>query len=256
MNMSDSGKSRRLSPAEMRKKKIKRFAIGSIPFGIYILSVALISVGILQYIEQESLLAIFLTKRDAQPVYAAHGDDWDDVINTDATKPTEGEIEAVPTPEVEGERLRVPFYYIGEQIGVLRIPSVEIDVSVMQGDRESEFRLGAGHYPGSLLPGQDGNILLAAHRTNHFRNFYYLEMGDEVEFATTYGRFQYKITDMFLIDGNDHSIAGETDEEQLTMYTCYPFGYIGNAPQRFVVVADLISSELYQHDDIAGSEAE
>jgi sortase (surface protein transpeptidase) len=40
------------------------------------------------------------------------------------------------------------------------------------------------------------------------------------------------------------------------MYTCYPFGYIGNAPQRFVVVADLISSELYQHDEIAGSEAE
>lgn len=243
-------KRKKLSRKQLRKKRIKRFGIGTLPFVIFLVSLILISIGVVQYVEQESIFAIFLTKRDAQPIYAFHGDDWLDYINRPTTPPTEGEIQPVPTPVAQDERLRVPFFYIGEQIGVLRIPSVEIDVAVLQGDREAEFRLGAGHYTGSLLPGQGGNILVGAHRTSYFRNFEYLDIGDEIEFAATYGRFHYEIVDMFLIDGNDHSIGLPTDDEQLTLYTCYPFGYIGNAPQRFVVIAHPVESDIYEYTEV------
>lgn len=245
-------KRRRLTAAEFRRKKIKRFAISSIPFVIILISLSLISVGMLQYIVQESILSIFLTKRDAIPVTASA----EQIVKVPVTELTEGEVKPVPTQADPDERLQVPFYYIGDQIGIIRIPSVDIEVAALQGDREDEFRIGAGHYIGSLLPGQGGNILIGAHRTSYFRNFEYLELGAEIEFATNYGRFNYVVDDMFLIDGNDHSIGNPTQEEQLTLYTCYPFGFIGNAPQRYVVVASLVDSEIYYLDETAESEAE
>ena len=245
-------KRRQLTPAEFRRKKIKRFAIGTIPFFIILISLSLISVGLLHYIEQESILSIFLTKRDAIPVTAS----TEQIATTPITELTEGEVKPVPTQADPAERLQVPFYYIGDQIGIIRIPSVDIEVAALQGDRENEFRIGAGHYTGSLLPGQGGNILIGAHRTSYFRNFEYLELGAEIEFATNYGRFTYEVDDMFLIDGKDHSIGEPTKEEQLTLYTCYPFGFIGNAPQRYVVVSKLVDSEIYYLDETAESEAE
>ena len=161
---------KKLSRTQLKRRKMKQFLIGSLPFMLVLASLVLISIGVARYIEQESVISIFLTRRDARPVYAFDGDDWSDFINQTQVPPTEGETQPVPTPQAEQERLRVPFYYIGDQVGVMRIPSVDIDVAVLQGDREAEFRLGAGHYPGSLFPGQGGNILIGAHRTSYFRN--------------------------------------------------------------------------------------
>lgn len=228
-----------------RIRRLKRLGLVSVPFVLVLAGLTLLSVGFFSYVEQESVLALFLVRRDAIQRFEYHGDDWNDFARpTEAPLPPLETHVIKPTEPEETGRLKVPFYYIGQQFATLSIPSVDIEVAVLQGDREREFKRGAGHYPGSFFPGQGGNILLAAHRTSHFRNFEYLEVGAEVFVETTYGRFVYRVDELRITEGDDQSIANDTPYEQLTMYTCYPFIYFGNAPQRFVVICSLVESEV------------
>lgn len=228
-----------------------RLLIGSIPYVLFLIGIIMISISFFQYVVNQSALALFLTDRGRVASANWNGSDWSETETTPTHNPTQTppletnnpQITPQSTPEpapTESEHLIVPFFYISDKIGTLNIPSVDIKVDVLQGDREAELRLGAGHYPGSYLPGQNNNILIAAHRTTHFRNLEYLEVGDNIYFETTYGMYVYNIDEIRIIDGNDNSVAGETAKEQLTLYTCYPFVYFGNAPNRFVVIASLV----------------
>lgn len=239
---------RRVSKAEYKKKKKARFIVSLmmavLPFALFITGLSLISIGIFRYVEQESPLSLFLNAR--KPAAAGlHGAGWDQSPVTVTPSPTETAAEPVKPVATNREgRLITPFFYIGDQFGTIRIPSVKIEVKAFQGDSEQEFRKGAGHFTGSYLPGQDGNILIAGHRTSYFRNFEYLKINDLVHFDTTYGRFTYQVREFRIISGNDASIADQTGKEQLTMYTCYPFTYVGNAPKRYVVFCDLIEKAV------------
>lgn len=223
---------------------------GSIPYVLFLIGLTVLSIGFFRYVENESVLSLFLTDRGRVVSVSAGVPNWNDALPSptpEATVPPEptetpDDTEPSNTPEpivTEPERLIVPFYYIGDKIGTLNIPSVNVEVDVFQGDREAEFRLGAGHYPGSYFPGQSNNILIAAHRTTYFKNLETLEVGDPIQFDTTYGTYNYVVEEILIIDGDDNSVAAETNREQLTLYTCYPFNYFGNAPNRFVVIAVL-----------------
>jgi len=223
----------------IRRHKIRKVLAAMIPFVLFLVGISLVSVGFFAYIENESILAIFITSRDKGSSI--------DYYNLDAAEA--GASAAVQTETVtaisQDGRLIVPYYYQADQIGTIRISSVDIDVGVYQGDSEDELKLGAGHYFASLLPGQDGNIVVAAHRTTYFRNLENLKTGDEVEFDTTYGQYTYQVREIKILDGSEFgTIAKPADQEQLTLYTCYPFTYIGNAPKRYVVRCDLIKAEL------------
>lgn len=242
---------RRSHAQHVRRKRIhraQRLLLGLLPFVIFLVGLTLTASSAVQYLEQESALGLFLTSRDEAADVVLHGTGWE--ATAAVTEPT-----AAPTAETtavskalynDDGQLIVPFFYIGDQFGVISIPSVDIQVKAYQGDREKEFRKGAGHYPGSLFPGQDGNILVAGHRTTYFRKFEYLKLGDLVYFQTTYGRFTYQVQAFKIIGGSDSSIGADTSQEQLTMYTCYPFTYIGNAPKRFVVICSLIEKQVTQ----------
>lgn len=226
-----------------RLRRLKHLGLAAIPFVLFLVGLILVSIGFVRYLEQESALALFLVSRDADRPQSFDAVSWT-ALPTDAPLPPIETHVIKPTEPESTERLKVPFYYIGQQFGTLIIPSVEINLPVLQGDREREFKRGAGHFPGSFFPGQGGNILLAAHRTNHFRNFEYLTVGDEVVVETTYGRFVYRIDELRITDDKDPDIVAETGKERLTMYTCYPFIYVGNAPQRFVVFCSLVESDV------------
>jgi len=135
---------------------------------------------------------------------------------------------------------------VGGRIGTIRFPRIGNEGKAFQGDAEAQFRLGAGHSNGSYMPGQDGNIIFGAHRTNYFRKLEYVVVGDKVEFNAVYGNFTYRIDEIRIINGGDNSIAAATDEERLTLYTCYPFVFIGNAPKRYVVICSLVESEIFK----------
>jgi len=143
------------------------------------------------------------------------------------------------------ERLVAPFFYEGDKFGTISISSINMEVNAYQGDSEDEFQLGAGHYNGSFFPGQDGNIVMASHSTTYFCPLENLKTDDLVEFDTTYGHFTYQVREIQILEKKDFNmIVAETDKEQLTMYTCYPFICVGHAPNRFVVMCDLIASAL------------
>jgi LPXTG-site transpeptidase (sortase) family protein len=234
-------RSREFHARRRRQQIVRRLSFGLLPYGLFLIGLAFLAISFFQYVEQDSIVALFLTSRDSAADLVLHGSGWQDPQET--TGPA---AETTPQSAYTNEQgtLIVPFFYVGDKFGKLRIPSVDIAVNAYQGDSESEFRKGVGHYTGSMYPGQDGNILIAGHRTSYFRNFEYLKIGDLVYFDTTYGKFTYKVREFKIIQGTDQSVAAPLDHEQLTMYTCYPFSYIGNAPKRFVVICDLVEKKV------------
>jgi len=225
-----------------RIRKGKRLLTAMIPFIIFMVGISLLSVGFFAYVENESVLALFITSRDNVPADTLHG--LDSSVSLPSVSLPSAPTETTALVSEPGTTLVVPFFYDGDQFGTISIPSVDIAVNAYQGDSEDEFQLGAGHYAGSFFPGQGGNIVIASHRTTYFRPFEDLKTGDLVEFETTYGHFTYQVREIKILKDDFSEIVKATPKEQLTMYTCYPFTYIGNAPNRFVVMCDLIESEL------------
>lgn len=129
----------------------------------------------------------------------------------------------------------------GEKFGDLVIASAGIDYPVFNGDSDDQLNKGIGHYFGSRYPGENGKVVVAGHRNTLFKNLGKVQVGDRVVFKTTYGTYTYNVSGIRIAKGNDKTITDAADgKETLTMYTCYPFNYIGNAPERYVVTCDLV----------------
>jgi LPXTG-site transpeptidase (sortase) family protein len=229
-------RSRKYHTQRKHLRLVRSLSLAVLPYALFLIGLTLISISFFSYVENESILAMFLTQRDEVQALT-------DLSPINLNTPAETTAPQTAATNATG-RLIVPFFYIGDQFGTIKIPSVEIDVGAYHGDSEKEFRKGVGHYAGSYFPGQGGNILIAGHRTSFFRNFEYLKIGDPVYFETNYGNFTYEVSEFKIIDGKDNSIANDTTSEQLTMYTCYPFTYVGSAPQRYVVICSLVKAEV------------
>lgn len=129
------------------------------------------------------------------------------------------------------------------QYARLLCDTLDMDVKIYWGDSDEVFREGAGQYIGSFLPGYGGVILLGAHDSMYFEPLQNVKEGDIFVIRTNYGEFQYKVTGTKVASDNDDEVFNYiSDEEQLVMYTCYPFGtLIGVKDQRFYVFADKVS---------------
>jgi len=127
-------------------------------------------------------------------------------------------------------------------VGRLEIPHVGLSVVVMHGDDEETLSTAAGHLPDTPMPWQAGNSAIAAHRDTFFRPLKDVRQGDEVRLVSRRGTFIYKVRDARVISPKDVSVLKATSSPTLTLLTCYPFFYVGNAPKRYVVQADLIAS--------------
>ena len=127
----------------------------------------------------------------------------------------------------------------GDTLAVLRIPARNIEVPVFDSTEETALNRGSGHIAGTALPGEKGNVGIAAHRDGFFRGLKDVEIGDEIELMTLGGRQSYRVFDLQIVDPLDVSVLGPIDNDVVTLVTCYPFYYMGPAPDRFVVRATL-----------------
>lgn len=130
---------------------------------------------------------------------------------------------------------------IGQIIATLEIPRLKRIVDVFEGTQKAQLSQGAGHYSGSVLPGYRDNSVIAGHRDSVFSQFGSLKKGDKLYVSTGYGNFTYTIVSLKIVDAKDKTVIVPTTQARLTLSTCYPFRYIGNAPQRFIVGAVLTS---------------
>lgn len=131
---------------------------------------------------------------------------------------------------------------VGDLIATLEIPRLKRVVKVYEGTQDSQLKLGAGHYLGSVLPGYKDNSVIAGHRDSVFSQFGSLRKRDRLIVTTTYGKFTYVIISLKVVEAKDRTVIIPTTYARLTLSTCYPFRYIGNAPQRFIVGATLVSN--------------
>ncbi|WP_226529705.1 class D sortase [Metabacillus niabensis] len=127
---------------------------------------------------------------------------------------------------------------IGEAVGILHIPRLEADLPIVEGTDPDDLEKGVGHYKGSYYPDENGQIVLSGHRDTVFRKAGELELGDSLEIKLPYGDFEYEIIDTKIVEADDRSIITlQNEKEELILTTCYPFSYVGNAPQRYIIYA-------------------
>ena len=127
----------------------------------------------------------------------------------------------------------------GDVVGRLEIPRLSLSTVVFEGADQDVLERGAGHVPGSALPGDRGNTVLAAHRDTFFRPLRGIRTGDVVKIHTPRRDNVYVVESARVVEPNAVDVLNPTPEPALTLITCYPFRYIGSAPERFVVRAVL-----------------
>jgi len=146
------------------------------------------------------------------------------------------------TPEVAEELPETePPLAVGELIGRVDVPRLGVSAAVAEGDDERTLSKAVGHLPDTPLPWQRyGNVGLAAHRDGLFRRLEHVRLNDEVLLVTPRGEYHYRVTKTHIVDPDDVWVLAPTPHPTITLITCYPFAFIGNAPQRFIVQAELV----------------
>ena len=150
-------------------------------------------------------------------------------------------------PPTTGTIVYSPYPRVGEVIGTISLPSLKQKLPIIEGTNEPELKRGVGHYVRSVLPGIVDNSVLAGHRDSVFSQLGKLAVGDPLVVRTAAGQFTYMVSKFRIVTADDRTVIVPTSSAVLTLSTCYPFRYIGNAPKRFIVTADLVQTELAKY---------
>lgn len=127
-------------------------------------------------------------------------------------------------------------------IGELDIPRLNVSAAVRVGEDADVLAGAVGYLPETPLPWERGNSAFAAHRDRIFRPLAGIHVGDEIRLATRHGDFRYEVSHTLIVNENDVWVLDNADDVDLTLITCYPFVFVGHAPQRFIVRAKKVST--------------
>jgi sortase A len=119
--------------------------------------------------------------------------------------------------------------------GLLHIPAIDLSVPIFGGTTEVVLNRGIGWIESTARPGAGGNVGLAGHRDGFFRRLKDLMIGDAIELQTADGTQRYRVTEFLIVAPTDVSVIEPTLEPTVTLVTCYPFYFVGHAPQRYIV---------------------
>lgn len=214
---------RKLVTKSKSHRKHKRGILFGIPFLLFACGIVLITIGFYNYISSAFYISSLFLHSDYRPTAQ---------LKIAVDKKTAGKTAVAPN--------KIIFPQFGEKFADLIIEKAGINVPVFHGDSETQLLKGAGHFNGSRYPGEGSNVVIAGHRNSVFKNLKKVSKGDIIILTTTYSKYVYKISEIKVVEGTDKSIVQPLNSEKLTLYTCYPFVYIGNAPNRYVVISDLI----------------
>lgn len=131
----------------------------------------------------------------------------------------------------------------GQVIGELEIPRLGVSVIVVEGAESGDLKHAVGHIIGTSLPGESGNVGIAGHRDTFFRPLRFTQRGDKIALRTLRGTYRYRVISTTLVQPTDVQVLNPIGRDALTLVTCYPFYYLGRAPQRFIVRAERLTGE-------------
>ncbi len=187
----------------------------------------------------------FLISRELSKAFPASG------LTTPPNAPQNPSLESEPAG-ASGESRPAAKPAPGTPLAVLRIPSIHLDVPVVEGTDALTLNHAAGRIAGTALPGQEGNIGIAAHRDSFFRNLGKVRIGDPIELETKDGVTTYIVEQTQIVTPDNVSVLDPRRTPSLTLVTCYPFHYLGRAPQRYIVTA-LLRQPAHGHTSAARS---
>jgi sortase A len=146
----------------------------------------------------------------------------------------------LPTPEPPPTDERAPEPVI--ELGTIEIPAIDVSMTMYEGIRLSTLDRGPGHWPGTAMPGQTGNVVVAGHRVSKhqvFRNIDALVEGDEILFTDTAGALhRYRVTSSRVVVPTEVWIVDPTPTPTATLFACHP---PGSVRERYVVFAELVT---------------
>lgn len=135
-------------------------------------------------------------------------------------------------------------YFSGGPLAVLRIPKLRLEVPVFDGTDDLTLNRGVGWIRGTARAGEKGNIGIAGHRDGFFRGLKDINVGDVIDLELPSGVTRYTVKDTKIVSPDDVEVLKNHASQSLTLVTCYPFYFIGNAPQRFIVEASAVDDRF------------
>ncbi|MEP6713968.1 MAG: class D sortase [Terriglobia bacterium] len=189
-----------------------------------------------------SFLAVrgFLEYRESHTAQDEISQEWNQENAPDAVSPAPGTstreaVEDLPVRNTPAS---------GIAVAKLSFPSLHSVLYVVEGTGDRDLKRGPGHLTGTVLPGENGNCVIAGHRDTHFRVLQNIRRGDEVILERSGQRFRYRVDSMTIVDPTNTASLQPSTTAELNLITCYPFHYVGSAPKRYIVHADLENSSL------------
>ena len=138
------------------------------------------------------------------------------------------QVAAIPSPRTEATN---------GLLGRMEIQRLGVSVIVAEGTDERTLQRAGGHIAGTSFPGQRGNVGIAGHRDTLFRPLHNIRRNDVITLTTLGGEYRYRVTSTEVVSPADVRVLQSDGHEILTLVTCYPFYFVGPAPDRFIVRA-------------------
>ncbi|HET9249055.1 MAG TPA: class E sortase [Actinomycetota bacterium] len=220
---------------------------------LYILSVSLITAGI---VVAADVVLTLVWKEPLSTVYGSikQGQAEDSLAELEREFPSPEDLRAVQGANVDQKveglaDLFAEQVATGQGIGRLRIPSIDVDIVVVQGTDTASLQKGPGHYEYTAFPGQGKTIGIAGHRTTYLAPFHDINEvadGDEIVLEMPYGTFAYEVEKHEIVDPEQTEIVRNVGYERLVLTACHP---LYSAAQRWAVFAKLTDVSLFAAGD-------
>lgn len=133
--------------------------------------------------------------------------------------------------------------HVDPPLAVLRIEKVKLEVPVLDGTDELSLTRGVGHIAGTVRPGEEGKVGIAGHRDGFFRVLKDVAPGDLIELQTASRTDTYRVSRIVIVHPDDVSVLQPSGQRSLALVTCYPFYFVGSAPERYIVEAAIANAD-------------
>jgi len=224
---------------------MRRFVLNTVTWILIASGAFFVVSGGEDYLESQSAQDAIASQWNAEQTVNSGVPDHGDVMQSPAgrSRLPGSNREAKPVETREASRFTI-VPHPGAAIARLSIPRLDAVLYVVEGDDNRDLKRGPGHLIGSAMPGQDGNCVIAGHRDTHFRVLKNIQKGDEILLTRNGETWRYRVDELSIIAPDNLSPLQPSHAPVLNLITCYPFNYLGSAPKRFIVHAQLEDEPL------------